>query len=108
MIKFILLGFLNYHPMTGYQLKQTIDESTAHFWHAYHSQIYTTLRQMEEDELVSSQLIHEESSPDRRLYTIQPAGRQALKVWLNQTQTEVSPVKEELLVRLKLNPAGKT
>jgi PadR family transcriptional regulator, regulatory protein AphA len=100
MIKFILLGFLNYQPMTGYELKQTIDQSTAHFWHAYHSQIYTTLRQLEENGLVTSQMLPGEGSPDRRLYTIQPAGQQALKDWLGTTQTEASPIKEELLVRL--------
>jgi len=100
MIKFILLGFLNYQPMTGYQLKQAIDESTAHFWHAHHSQIYTMLRQMEGEGLVSSELLQQESSPDRRVYTIQPAGQQALKDWLSQTQTFLSPVKEDLLVRM--------
>jgi PadR family transcriptional regulator, phenolic acid-responsive transcriptional regulator len=100
MIKFILLGFLNYQPMTGYELKQTIDESTAHFWHAYHSQIYTTLRQMEGDELVTSRLVREEGRPDQRVYTITPAGQHALQAWLEQTMTEVSPIKEELLVRL--------
>jgi PadR family transcriptional regulator AphA len=100
MIKFILLGFLNYQPMTGYELKQTIDESTAHFWHAYHSQIYTTLRQMEKDGLVTSQFIREDSAPDRRIYTITPSGRNALKAWLDQTLTEVAPIKEELLVRI--------
>ena len=100
MIKFILLGFLNYQPMTGYELKQAIDSSTAHFWHAYHSQIYTTLRQMEVDGLVTSERQQQESLPDRRIYTITPAGQQALKDWLNQIQTEVSPIKEDLLVRL--------
>lgn len=100
MIKYILLGFLNYQPLTGYQLKQAIDESTAHFWHAHHSQIYTTLRQMEADGLVTSELQQQESLPDRRVYTIQAAGQQALKDWLNQTQTEVSPIKEDLLVRV--------
>ena len=100
MIKYILLGLLDYQPMTGYDLKQTIDMSTAHFWHAYHSQIYTTLRQMEKDGLVSSQLVQEDGQVDRRVYTIQPAGQQVLADWLNQTLTEMSPVKEELLVRL--------
>lgn len=100
MIKYILLGFLNYQPMTGYELKQTIDESTAHFWHAYHSQIYTTLRQMEADSLVTSRLVQEEGRPDQRIYTIALAGQQALQSWLDQTMTEVSPIKEELLVRL--------
>jgi len=100
MIKFILLGFLNYQPMTGYELKHTIDESTAHFWHAYHSQIYTTLRQMEQEGLVTSDLVPGEGLPDRRIYAISSAGQEALRAWLNQTQTEMSPIKEELLVRL--------
>jgi PadR family transcriptional regulator, regulatory protein AphA len=100
MIKYILLGFLNYQPLTGYELKQAIDESISHFWHAHHSQIYTMLRQMEGEGLVSSELLQQESLPDRRVYTILPAGQQALKTWLNQTQTEVSQVKEDLLVRI--------
>ncbi|HVN52938.1 MAG TPA: PadR family transcriptional regulator [Anaerolineaceae bacterium] len=100
MIRFILLGFLNYQPMTGYNLKQAIDSSTAHFWHAYHSQIYTTLRQMEADGLVVSRFVQEESQPDRRVYTITPAGKQALKEWLDHPLREVSPIKEELLVRI--------
>jgi DNA-binding PadR family transcriptional regulator len=100
MIKYILLGFLNYQPMTGYELKQTIDDSTSHFWHAYHSQIYTILRQMEQEKLVTSQFLKEEGQPDKRVYTITEEGKQALEDWLNQTLTEASPVKEELLVRL--------
>lgn len=100
MIKYILLGFLNYRPMTGYELKQMIDDTTAHFWHAYHSQIYTILRQMEQDQLVTSRFFQEEGQPDRRVYTITDGGKQALKDWLDQTLTEPSPVKEELLVRL--------
>ncbi len=100
MIKYILLGFLNYNPMTGYELKQNIDHSSGHFWHAYHSQIYTTLRKMEADGLVTSNLIQEESSPDRRIYTITPSGSAALTAWLKQTLTDVPPIKDELLVRL--------
>ena len=100
MIQFILLGFLNYQPMTGYDLKQIIDESSGHFWHAYHSQIYTTLRKMEQDGLVTSQFVQEDSSPDRRIYTITPSGQASLKTWLDKTLTERSPIKEELLVRI--------
>jgi PadR family transcriptional regulator AphA len=100
MIRYILLGFLNYGQMTGYELKQYMDQSTGHFWHAHHSQIYTTLRQMEEEGLVTSQYIKGESQPDRRVYTIAQAGKDALKAWLDQTMTETTSVKEELLVRL--------
>lgn len=100
MIKFILLGFLNYQPMTGYDLKLSIDSSTSHFWHAHHSQIYTTLRQMEQNQLVTSVYIKEESQPDRRVYTITEGGRQAMTEWLGQSMAEATQIKEELLVRV--------
>jgi len=100
MIKYFLLGFLNYQPMTGYDLKQTIDHSVSHFWHAYHSQIYTTLRQMEADKLVVSEFVHGEGQPDRRVYSLTDAGRAEFKTWLDQPLTEMSPIKEELVLRL--------
>jgi len=100
MIKYILLGFLHYKPMTGYEMKQMLDHSTAHFWHAHHSQIYTTLRQMEAEGLVSSAFIQEEGQPNRRVYTLSDPGRQDFTRWLEQPMTEMSPVKEELLVHL--------
>ncbi len=100
MINYILLGFLNYQPLTGYELKRAIDESTSHFWHAYHSQIYTSLRKMETDGLVTSTMIEGEGQPDRRVYTITPAGQETLQAWLNQPMTEMASVKDELLVRV--------
>ncbi len=100
MIKYILLGFLNYQPMTGYELKQAIDHSVSHFWHAYHSQIYTTLRQMEGEALVVSKFIHSEGQPDRRVYSLTEAGRADFETWLDQSLTEMSPIKEELILRL--------
>jgi len=42
MLKHAILGFLKYKPSTGYEIKQTMDKSTGHFWHAKQSQIYTT------------------------------------------------------------------
>lgn len=101
MLKYILLGFLNYHPMSGYDLKSLMDRSTSHFWHAYHSQIYTTLRKLEEDGLLESEEIEsEEVKLNRRVYAVTEAGQQELKAWQRQTMTEMSPVKEDLLVRL--------
>jgi len=100
MIKFILLGFLNYAPMTGYDLKQTIDRSSGHFWHAHHSQIYTTLRQMENEGLIASRVVEPQDAPDHRRYTLTNAGRTALATWLDRPLTDPSPVKEQLLVPL--------
>lgn len=100
MLKHILLGFLNYRPMTGYELKSIMDESTMHFWHAYHSQIYTTLRKLEDEGLVTSEMETGDDKLNRRTYTITEAGRADLREWLNTPLHEVVPVKEDLLVRM--------
>ena len=68
MLKYTLLGFLNYAPMTGYELKQRIDLSTSHFWHAKLSQIYITLKSLEEEEYVVSEVHEQQERPDRRVY----------------------------------------
>lgn len=100
MLKYILLGFLNYCPMTGYDLKSVMERSTLHFWHAYHSQIYTALRKLEEDGLVTSLVQDGEDALNRRVYTISEAGREDFLRWLNAPLTELPPVKENFLVRV--------
>ncbi len=100
MLKYILLGFLNYQPMTGYDLKRLVDGSTAHFWHAYHSQIYTTLRKMEQDGLVTSVIDDSDEKLERRIYDITELGKSKFKQWLGKSLTELPPTKDALLVRL--------
>ncbi len=100
MLKYILLGFLNYQPMTGYDLKRSIDNSTGHFWHAYHSQIYTTLRKMEQDGLVTSVIDDNDEKLERRIYEITEQGQSELKQWLGKSLTQLPPSKDSLLVRL--------
>jgi PadR family transcriptional regulator, regulatory protein AphA len=100
MLKYILLGFLNYHPMTGYDLKTIMEQSTMHFWHAYHSQIYTTLRKLEDEGMVTSEEEAGDDKLNRRIYHLTDKGRADWQAWLNTALTEQSPVKEELLVRI--------
>ena len=100
MLKYILLGFLNYEPMTGYDLKRLVDGSTAHFWHAYHSQIYTTLRKMEQDGLVTSVIDDSDEKLERRIYQLTELGQSKFKQWLGKNLTELPPSKDALLVRL--------
>lgn len=95
-----LLGFLNYQPMTGYEIKQFMDASTANFWHAKQSQIYTTLKKLEANERVISTVEAQEGRPDRRVYAITAAGRAELAHWLAQPLTALDPKKEALLLKL--------
>jgi PadR family transcriptional regulator, regulatory protein AphA len=100
MLKYVLLGFLNYRSITGYELKQIINRSTSHFWHAELSQIYVTLKALENEGFVTSKIQLQTERPDRRVYTITRAGRAALAEWLAQPITELGTKKEWLLLKL--------
>ena len=100
MLKYALLGFLKYESKTGYDLKQTMDKSTGHFWHAKQSQIYTTLKKLEEGGLLISHPEPQERRPDRRVYKITGSGEKALQEWLLQPVTQLDTAKELLLLKL--------
>lgn len=100
MLKYIVLGGLNYRPLTGYQIKQFMERSTTHFWYAQTSQIYRTLDQLEKEGLVTSEIQEQRDKPDRRLYRITQKGRDDLRAWLETPITDIEPTKDTLLLKL--------
>jgi len=81
-LEYAILGFLNYHPYTGYDLKKTFDKSVRHFWPADQSQIYRTLSRLTDQGFVEMERSRQADRPDRKVYHITPAGRAALLAWL--------------------------
>ena len=81
-LEFAILGFLNYHPYTGYDLKKIFDTSVRHFWPADQSQIYRTLTRLTENGWAEMEKIPQDDRPDRKVYHITDAGRAELRNWL--------------------------
>jgi PadR family transcriptional regulator, regulatory protein AphA len=81
-LEYAILGFLNYHPYSGYDLKKIFDDSVRHFWPADQSQIYRTLARLTEQGLVEMEKIAQEDRPDRKVYHITSAGQTELLKWL--------------------------
>jgi DNA-binding PadR family transcriptional regulator len=77
-----ILGFLNYRPFSGYDLKKAFDTSVQHFWPADQSQIYRTLSRLTEQGWVEIELVEQQDRPDRKVYHITEPGRQELHDWL--------------------------
>ena len=82
-LEYAILGFLNYHPYTGYDLKKIFDSSIRHFWPADQSQIYRTLRNLTGQGFVEMEKVPQEDRPDRKVYSITEAGRAELMKWLS-------------------------
>ena len=78
-----ILGFIEYQPMSGYDLKKYFDQSIAHFWSATQSHIYKALETLEKDGLVESNFIPQEGRPNRKEYRITATGHAELKRWVS-------------------------
>jgi len=77
-----------------------MDVSTAHFWNAKLSQIYTTLKALEKKGWIRSTIHAQEDRPDKRVYTITAEGKSNLQQWLSEPITEIAPHKNTLLLKL--------
>jgi PadR family transcriptional regulator AphA len=83
-LDYAILGFLNYRPFTGYDLKKALDTSVRHFWPADQTQIYRTLISLTEKGLAEMEVVDQSNRPDRKVYRITGVGREALRVWLTE------------------------
>jgi PadR family transcriptional regulator AphA len=98
-LKYALLGFLSYAPMTGYELKQHFDRSIYYFWNAKLSQIYPTLTRMKDEGLLAMEVEYQENKPNRKVYHITEAGREELLRWL-RGRADVSPTRDAFLIKV--------
>lgn len=94
-----ILGFLNYAPMTGYDLKKAFDTSVRHFWPADQAQIYRTLQDLTRQGWVTVEIVPQEDRPNRKVYHITDAGREELRRWL-RTPTRPEDPRIPLLVKV--------
>ena len=84
MLKHGILGLLNYHDMTGYEIKEVFDNSLNFFWTAQTSQIYRELQGLREKGMVTITVIEQEGKPDKKVCSITEKGRKELMTWLSQ------------------------
>lgn len=98
-LRYTLLGFINYSPLTGYELKKHMDNSTQFFWHASLSQIYPVLKKLEKDGLIKSKKIPQESTPDKKIYSITKDGKTEFLTWLAKPIIDLPPQKNHDLLK---------
>ena len=94
----VILGLLCTEPMSGYELKGTIERTVGHFWSESYGQIYPALRRLEADGLVTGEDAAQ-GGRKRRIFRITPAGRERLAGWLAEPP-HASPMRNELLLKV--------
>jgi DNA-binding PadR family transcriptional regulator len=84
---------------TGYELAKRFDASVAHVWHALPQQLYQELGRMEDEGLVEGEVVVQTTRPNKRVFSITKAGRDALEAWLSEPY-RMRGMKEELLIKM--------
>ncbi|MFC0627970.1 PadR family transcriptional regulator [Kribbella deserti] len=67
---------------SGYELARRFDKSIGFFWAATHQQIYRVLGRMTEAGWIVAEEVAQQGRPDKKVYTVSPAGRDELARWL--------------------------
>jgi len=97
--RFAVLGMLTLEPMSGYEIKRRIADSVAHFWAESYGQLYPTLAALASEGLVERRTESQAGRPERHVYSITGAGREALQDWLTAPPQRQRP-RNELLLKL--------
>jgi PadR family transcriptional regulator, regulatory protein AphA len=95
---YVILGFLDPEPRTGYEIKQAVDMSTRFFWAASYGQIYPELRRLRKAGLVESER-DDAGGRKRAVHRLTPAGRAALRAWLAEPAA-TTELRDEKLLKL--------
>jgi DNA-binding PadR family transcriptional regulator len=98
-VQTILLGFLMFGSMTGYELKKFFEMSFSFFSGLSYGSIYPALKRMEKEGLITMELQVQDGTPNRKVYTITDSGRTAFVEGL-KAPVEFERRKHPLLSRL--------
>src|SRR4051812_32302726 len=101
-MKFPILALLSQSPAHGYELKQALEQRFDGVLPPLNAgQVYTTLQRLERDGLVAGDRIAQADRPNKRVYALTDAGREALQRWI-ETPTSGARLKDEFFMKLAL------
>ncbi|HST19443.1 MAG TPA: PadR family transcriptional regulator [Gaiellaceae bacterium] len=83
-----VLGLIAFGPSSGYDLSRTAARSIGHMWAPSRSQIYKVLPRLVAAGYARSREIEQQGRPDKAVYRITPAGRAALRRWIEEIERE--------------------
>ncbi len=99
-----LLALLAKEPAHGYELRQALEQT---FGQAYPApnigQVYVTLQRLAHDGFVRSENVVQSNRPNKRVYELTQAGREALANWVAEP-SDAAHVRDQFFMKLALAP----
>ncbi len=103
MVKNVLLGLLAKGPKHGYELKGDFEELLGGTWELNIGQVYTTLARLERDGLVSSDVVPQQTRPDRKVYRVTEVGSKEIARWSSEPVADPVHLRQELILKVLIN-----
>ncbi len=101
-----LLALLAKEPAHGYELKARLEQIFGEACPPPNiGQIYLTLQRLERDGLVRGQDVVQSARPNKRVYELTGAGREALAAWI-EAPDDGPRVRDDFFIKLALGPLG--
>jgi DNA-binding PadR family transcriptional regulator len=97
-----VLALLADEPAHGYAIKRALEERFGTVIAPLNAgQVYMTLQRLQRDELVADDAVAQSGRPDKRVYRLTAAGRQALEEWLG-TASAPTRLRDDFFMKLTL------
>ncbi|THA34482.1 PadR family transcriptional regulator [Streptomyces sp. A1277] len=96
-LKYAVLAALLEGEASGYDLAKVFDVSVADFWSATPQQLYRELDRLAEGGLIAARVVEQQRRPNKRVFTLTRAGRDALGAFTAEAPRPTA-VRDELLV----------
>ena len=96
-VKTLCLGVLTEGDKSGYDIKRCFEEAFSHFFVAGFGSIYPALAELSRSGLVTCENVEQEGRPDKKVYSLTPAGERLLVDELMSTPPR-HKVRSEFLV----------
>ena len=98
-LRYVILTALSEQDLTGYQITKEFDLVLGNLWSASHQQVYRELAKLADEGLASFEMEAQTGKPDRKIYSLTMAGKDALARWIEQP-VAIAPTRNALLVKL--------
>jgi DNA-binding PadR family transcriptional regulator len=98
-VEYVILAGLVRRPRSGYDLTRWMQRETSHYFAVGHNRVYPALAELERDGLVVHKVVPSDRGPERKVYSVTGAGREALLSWADSPPVE-RQVRDDQLVKV--------
>ncbi|MFK4305150.1 MULTISPECIES: PadR family transcriptional regulator [unclassified Paenibacillus] len=96
----VILGMLMKESLTGYEIKQLLEDVFSNFYSSSYGTIYPTLTRMEKEELITKEFVLQEGKPNKNVLNITAKGRDCFNAYLQAPLEGDSIKKSDFMMRL--------